>query len=73
MPQTLGALRDDLPSDVRTLPRADDPASADIKGVTAVTAPTVQDAAVRLDRLVELAGRGLAHGCDTPMTRTDTG
>jgi len=55
MPRTRAAIREHLFMEVRTLPQSTDPSGADIKGVIAVTAPTVQDAVDRPDRLVEPA------------------
>lgn len=55
MPRTRAAIREHLPMEIRTLPQSTDPSGADIKGVIAVTAPTVQDAVDRPDRLVEPA------------------
>lgn len=76
MPQTLGALRDGLPMDVRTLPQSGDPTRADITGVVAVRAPTAQGAVDRLDRLVELAGQcptyTVALGGSSPTHLTAT-
>lgn len=76
MPRTLGAIRGHLPMEVRTLPQSADPSEADIKGVIAVTAPRVQDAVDRFDRLVELAGQcptyTVAIGGSSPTDLTVT-